>query len=143
MHEIHTEIEIKAPRKKVWEIFTDFESYPHWNPFIRSLEGDISEGGTLRVEMEPHGSKPMKFRPTVLAIKPQEEFRWKGKLIMPGIFDGEHIFRFEKINGNTTKFIQREKFTGIAVSMLLKNMEEGIKKSFEEMNTRLKNIAED
>ncbi len=143
MYEIYTEIEIKATRKKVWEIFSDFESYPRWNPFIRSLEGDISEGCTIKIELEPQGSKPMKFKPKVLKLKPREEFRWKGKLIMPGIFDGEHIFQFEKINGNTTKFIQREKFTGIAVSMLLKNMEEGIKNSFEEMNTRLKKIAED
>ena len=33
--ELHSEIEINAPVERVWEVLTDFASYPRWNPFIR------------------------------------------------------------------------------------------------------------
>jgi uncharacterized protein YndB with AHSA1/START domain len=35
MKELHTEIEIDASAERVWDILTDFASYPQWNPFIR------------------------------------------------------------------------------------------------------------
>ena len=34
--EIKTEILIKASPQIVWSILTDFENYPHWNPFIKA-----------------------------------------------------------------------------------------------------------
>src|SRR5215210_9363232 len=39
MKELHSEIEINAPAQRVWEVLTDFASYPQWNPFIRRASG--------------------------------------------------------------------------------------------------------
>jgi hypothetical protein len=35
------------------------------------------------------------LRPRVLVNSPRREFRWRGALIIPGLFDGEHFFRIE------------------------------------------------
>ena len=39
MKEIYTEIEINASANIIWRIITDFEGYPHWNPFIKEISG--------------------------------------------------------------------------------------------------------
>ena len=140
--EIKTQITIEAAPSRVWEILTDFEQYPTWNPFIKSIKGQVETGAKIIVRLEPPGAKGMTFKPKVLAFKQNKEFRWIGHLFFPGLFDGEH--RFELIdNGNgTTTFIQAEKFKGILVRMLSKMLDGSTLNGFKEMNERLKKEAE-
>ena len=138
---IHTEILIKADPKKVWEILTDFENYPDWNPFIKSLTGNVKVGNIIEVRIEPPNGNGMKFRPVVLAYEREKELRWLGKFFIKGAFDGEHQFKLID-NGNcTTTFIQSETFTGFLVS-IFKNSLNNTKIGFEEMNAELKELAE-
>ena len=44
MKEIYTEEIIKAPVSNIWEILTNKEKLPGWNPFIKSLKGDLQPG---------------------------------------------------------------------------------------------------
>lgn len=37
----------------------------------------------------------MTFRPTVLVAEPDRELRWRGRLLVPGLLDGEHAFVVE------------------------------------------------
>lgn len=140
--ELHTEIEIQASAGKIWEILADFESYPNWNPFIRTIRGEISEGSQLAVTIQPEGGKSMNFRPTVLKLQANQEFRWLGRLLVPGLFDGEHYFRIEELSENSVRFIQGEQFRGILVPLLWGSMESGTKAGFEAMNAALKQQAE-
>jgi uncharacterized protein YndB with AHSA1/START domain len=39
-----TSFEINAPATRVWEVLTDFRSYPQWNPQILWASGNIEEG---------------------------------------------------------------------------------------------------
>jgi hypothetical protein len=54
----------------VWEVLSDFDAYPEWNPFIRRISGSPHEGEKLEVRIEPPGSRGMKFKPTVLEATP-------------------------------------------------------------------------
>ena len=40
MKEIKTEIIIDTKPDKVWEVLTDSENYPTWNPFIQNISGE-------------------------------------------------------------------------------------------------------
>ena len=42
MHSVETEIGIQASAERVRKLLTEFASYPRWNPFIRSIEGELS-----------------------------------------------------------------------------------------------------
>ena len=92
-HRLYTSIEVDATPERLWSILTDFSGYPRWNPFVRSIVGDLEVGKTLDVAVEPPGGRAMKFHPVVLAVDPGRELRWKGKLLIPGLFDGEHWIR--------------------------------------------------
>jgi hypothetical protein len=81
-------------------------------PFVRSIEGSPREGETLQVSIQPVGSKGMTFRPRVLRAVPDQKLRWLGRVVLPGIFDGEHFFKIEPLDeGRRTRFIQGERFT--------------------------------
>ena len=53
MREIRINILIQAPVKKVWDVLTHFAEYPHWNPFIKSLEGDVLKKRNLGWSFTP------------------------------------------------------------------------------------------
>ena len=143
MRELHTEIEIHATAERVWELLTDLPGYPQWNPFIRRASGRIEVGTRLEVYLQPPGGRGMAFRPTILKVEPSRELRWLGNLIIPGLFDGEHIFLIEKVGEERVRFIQREVFTGLLVPLLWRGIETGTRRGFEEMNNALKAGAEE
>ena len=119
MHEITTTMEINAPPRSVWTVLVDFPSHQHWNPFVRSIEGSPREGETLKVFIQPVGGKGMTFRSRLLRAVLDQELRWLGRVVLPGIFDGEHFFKLGPLDeGRRTRFIQGERFTGLLVPLL-------------------------
>lgn len=136
-HHIHTQINIEANSETVWEILTDFDAYPNWNPFITSIEGKLELGARLKADI---GS--FTFKPTVKKLEKGKELTWLGRLLFPGLFDGRHTFEcIPKSDGSTT-FIQKEAFSGILVPFLKKKLDGETKEGFEVMNKRLKEMAE-
>jgi len=142
MREITTEIEIHAPADRVWNILTDFSQFQQWNPFIRQAEGEVREGARLKVRIEPPGSRGMTFKPLVTRVLPQREFRWLGRLLIPGLFDGEHIFEIEAVKKDDVRFVQRECFSGMLVPLLWRSLDKNTRQGFNEMNAAIKKKAE-
>jgi hypothetical protein len=139
--EIKTEILINATPEKVWAILTDFENYPNWNPFIKLIKGEVKIGNKIIVKIEPPEAKGMTFKPKILTFETNKELSWLGHLLFAGLFDGKH--KFELIdNGDGTTFRQSEKFKGVLVPLFKKQLDNNTKKGFEEMNRKLKEIAE-
>lgn len=137
--EIKTKVLINASPEKVWTILTRFENYPNWNPFIKSVNGEVKVGNKIIVRIEPHEAKKMTFKPRVLSFEASKELSWMGHLLFPGLFDGEHKFELIDNGNGTTTFKQGERFKGILVWFL--NIE-NTKKGFEEMNKKLLELAE-
>jgi hypothetical protein len=141
MREIRTTVEIDAPPAAVWRVLTDFPAYGDWNPFIRSIAGAAQEGERLTVRLEPPDGKGMTITPTVLAVEPDRELKWKGRLLVPGLFDGVHTLRIEPLDGERSRFVHGERFTGILVG-LVKGVLAKTETGFEQMNSALKERVE-
>ncbi|MBC8060594.1 MAG: SRPBCC domain-containing protein [Clostridiaceae bacterium] len=118
MKELRTEIIINASKDKVWDVFTNFKQYPEWNPFIKYLIGEIAEGQKIQIYLTPPGAKGIEMKPTIIKLQKDNELSWIGHLLIPGLFDGEHIFELIDNGDDTTKFVQREKLSGILVPFL-------------------------
>ncbi len=142
MHQILTEIDIASPPERVWSILMDFPAYPRWNPFICSLSGVAKPGEKLRATIHPQERKAMTFQPRVLKAANQQELRWLGHLVFPGLFDGEHYFQLAALSNGYTRFTQGEQFSGILVGIFLSSMEAATKAGFHAMNQALKARAE-
>jgi len=140
--EIKTEILINTSPDKVWAILSNFSNYPNWNPFIKSITGDVKVGNKITARIEPPDANGMTFKPTVLSFETNKELSWLGSLLFKGLFDGEHRFELIDNKNGTTTFIQRELFNGILVPLFKKMLENNTKRGFEEMNKKLKELAE-
>lgn len=134
---LHTEIIINATPEKVWSVFTNFKEFPNWNPFVKSLTGEVKVGNKIKVDLPG-----MAFTPTVLAFEKSKEFRWLGHLLFKGLFDGEHCFQLIDNGNNTTTFIQSENFNGILVGLFSKKLDTETKAGFAAMNLKLKELCE-
>lgn len=140
--EIKTQIEINASSKKVWEVLTSFDEYPKWNPFIKSIKGEVKVGNTIIARIEPPGVSGMTFKPRVLAFEPHKELCWLGHFLIPGLFDGEHKFELVEKTRDKTLLVQREKFKGILIPLFSNMLDNNTVKGFDQMNQELKRIAE-
>ena len=139
---ITTEILIQATPEKVWSVLTDFDQYPQWNPFIKSITGNVAVGNTIKARIEPPGASGMTFKPTVLVYTEATEFRWLGHLFMKGLFDGEHCFRLIDNKDGTTTFVQSEQFEGILVPLFNKMLDTNTIEGFRQMNEKLEQEVE-
>ena len=142
MKELHSQIEIEASAERVWQVLTDFAAYPEWNPFIRRVNGRPELEEQLVVRMRPSGTRGLTFRPTVMRVEPNRQLRWLGHLIVPGLFDGEHIFEIEELDRDRVLFIQREVFNGLLVPLLARSLDRDTQRGFEEMNRALRERIE-
>jgi hypothetical protein len=137
MRELRREIDIDAPPPVTWAVLTDTQSYSEWNPFIPHLAGELREGARLEVRIEPPGGRAMTFKPTVLGVEPDRELRWRGRLLLPGMFDGEHILHIEPLDQACSRFTQAERFSGILVGFFQSTLDK-TELGFEQMNAALK-----
>jgi hypothetical protein len=113
-----TKIEIEAAPEAVWAVLSDLPSYPSWSPFIREASGTLAAGERL-----------------------DSELRWLGRLVVRGVFDGEHRFAIEPTAGGS-RLVQEERFTGLLVPFLARGLRRGTLPGFERMNEAVKERVE-
>lgn len=141
MKNIETHIHISATPETVYKCLLDFDQYPDWNPFVRSIEGEAREGSQLSISLQ-NGEKTFRFKPKVLVVRENEAFRWKGKLLVPGLFDGEHYFHLSPGAKGGTDLVHGENFSGLLSGILLRSIGEETRNNFGRMNEALKARAE-
>jgi len=139
--QVRTEIEIDAPVERVWEALLDFSSYPQWNPFITSVQGEPNVDGRLRVEMTTSEGSALVLHPVVVHIEPQSELRWATKLWVRRIFDGEHFFQLQRVDDGRTRLINCEEFDGLLVQYMGRRLTQ-MARGFVGMNQALKKRVE-
>ncbi len=139
--DIRTEIEINASAEKVWQVLSDFESFPKWNPFVVKVLGKAKEGARLEIEVQLPESRLLKFTPIVLKAEPNKELRWVGT--MPtGAFRGEHFYQIESLAENKVRFIHGEHFSGWMVRLIWAMVGKATEKGYLLMNEALKREVE-
>jgi hypothetical protein len=141
-HQIETQVQIHASADRVWSVLLDFSGHAQWNPFIRHIQGRAEVGEKLNIQIQPVDGRDMAFSPTVLVVKPQEEFRWKGQFILPGLFDGEHYFLLRPDGAGGVSWVHGEKFSGLLVPFFRSSLETGTRAGFNAMNEALKKMSE-
>jgi hypothetical protein len=141
MKELRTEIRIEATPDAVWRVLCEFDQYGAWNPFIHEAVGVCAVGERLTLRAGPIQGRTFPFRPRVLVAEPGRELRWLGSFGVRCLFDGEHIFELEQVNGGV-KVVHRESFRGILVPLLFNWLAPDTHAGFERMNDALRRRAE-
>lgn len=140
--EIYSEIIINGSPHQIWQVLVGTTKYAEWNPFIVLVEGELKKGAKVNVHNKLPNGKAFRFRPTILKILPEKELRWKGRFILPGVFDGEHFFQLEALGPTQTKLIHGERFSGVLIPFFRHMLKNQIEEGFLQMNKALKKRVE-
>lgn len=141
--DIEKQININATVEQVWQVFSDFKAYVDWSPTIRFLSATLEDGKSTAVLLQQPDGKKMTMYPKVLRLVENNELRWRGRLLLPGLFDGEHYFILKRLPNGTTQFIQGEHFDGLLVPLFSKMILGPTQKGFEAFNQALKRKVEE
>jgi hypothetical protein len=135
-------VDIEARPERVWQVLTDLQAYPEWNPFILRADGRIQAGEGLTLRMRPVGGRAATLRPTVLKATEPTHLRWKGRLVLPKILDADHEFRIEALPDGRTRLTQDEHFSGLLAPVMARSLDRRTLPAFAAMNAALKERAE-
>jgi hypothetical protein len=104
--------------------------------------GSARRGERLTIRLQPVGGRGTTFRPTVLEADPDKRLRWIGRVLVPGVFDGEHSFTVQPLGQGQVRLVQQEDYRGLLVPLLAGSLDRRTLPAFEQMNQALKRRAE-
>jgi len=103
---------IQAPAATIWRLLTDAAYFPHWNSTVTSVEGEIREGGRLRLHVP---GTDRTFRPRVSGVVSGKRMIWTGGLFP--IFKGVRTFELRPRGDGSTDFMMEERFSGLLLPL--------------------------
>ncbi len=132
---------VEATPERVWAVLTDTDAYPSWNPFVRSISGQLVTGERLTVALKPTDAEPRTMTPTVVEVVPGRSFTWLGKVGVRGVLDGRHRFTVTA-DGVGSHLVQHERLSGLLVPAFRRLLTVDTPAAFVASNDALKARAE-
>jgi hypothetical protein len=104
---------IDAPRERVWDIVTDFASYPAWNPYLTEISGAQRAGESLDIVLATpdHGSRAITA--TIYVLRPPRKLRWQSRTLVPGLRDLEYEIIVAPLGPDRSQVQQRARYEGL------------------------------
>jgi uncharacterized protein YndB with AHSA1/START domain len=129
------EIEIAAPRQRVWEVLTAFEDWPSWNPDVKSvsMEGPVAEGSEFRWKAGP-GTITSRIR----RLDEPGRILWTGTTF--GI-KAIHVYTLEPRDGRTL-VKSEESYHGLVSRLFRRSLQKTLDKALASGLQHLKAEAE-
>jgi hypothetical protein len=131
-------IHINASPDRIWEILTDAEHYPEWDPQAVRIEGTIAAGEkvTAYTKLSPDRAFPAK----VTEFVPGAKMTWTGGMPL-GLFKGVRTFTLTPHEDGAIHFELREEFSGLLFPLFGKSLPD-MTEAFEGFCAGLKARAE-
>jgi len=112
---LSVETEIAAPAAAVWEILTDFDAFPQWNPYLVEIRGAAGTGAKLDLVLSLPGGRERRREALVHRCVEGQQLCWRRKFLFSFIFQAEHQFRLLPLDPRCTRFTHTVVSTGWAV----------------------------
>lgn len=142
MTSLYTEIEINAPKQRVWEILFRKDQWKHWNTFLFDCDSKVpfQQGREvlLSVRRLPHDEET-EFEPLVKLVQPSVCLSWVSSF--PG-FLNEHLFELQEIGIGRTKYLHKNYYSGILTRVFLPFIREDERRGAQRMARELKHYVE-
>lgn len=126
--------EINATPETVWQVLTNAEDYPNWNPTVTKIEGTIAADEKIKVYAQISGDRA--FDVTVEEFDAPSKMVWKGGI--PLMLKGIRTFLIEEKSDGVVEFSMNEEFSGMMVGAIpdlsdsFNDFAEALKKKCEE-----------
>ncbi|MGE0879271.1 MAG: SRPBCC family protein [Acidimicrobiia bacterium] len=108
---------IDAPSSVVWRLLTDASSYARWNRAVVSIEGPITEGGTIKLVSIADPKRTFKLK--VAESRAPQHMVWADGMPL-GLFSGRRTFTIADRGSSGCEFSMVEAFTGPLAGLITK-----------------------
>jgi hypothetical protein len=106
-------INIKGKPGRVWALMTDAAGFPRWNSTIKSIEGTIASGQTIKLVAVISPTRV--FTLQIIEFVPEKKMVWSDGNAM---FKGVRTYTFTSKPDGTTDFNMAEVYTGLMLPMI-------------------------
>jgi hypothetical protein len=113
-----SEIVIDASGEIVWQVLVDFDAYPDWNPVEIEARGEAVVGAAFEHTARLPGRKPRTFNAEIIEADPARALAWKGRVLVPGLFDVRHHFEIDPLADGRSRLRQFERFSGLLIPFM-------------------------
>ena len=76
MIEIDESFEVRASTEVLWQVITDFDRYPEWNPFVVSCESSLRKGEPIVMKVQLFKAFAQPQREEILEVVPGSSLRY-------------------------------------------------------------------
>ena len=129
-------INIKASASRIWSILTNAEDFPRWNSTVKSIEGKIARGETIKLYATVAPQRAFKL--TVSEFVPNQKMVWSDGNF---IFRGVRTYTLTPNSDGSTDFTMVEVFSGAMLPMIVGSLPD-FAPEFEKYAADLKREAE-
>lgn len=141
MSDPRSSVDIAAPAQQVWDILTDWQSFPSWNPFIRSAQGRLVVGNRVTIRLQL-GRRLITFRPRLIVVDPPGELQWLVRQRVPGLFDVRRRFVVQPTGHSSSRLIQSETGSGLFAPLVMWLMRRDVLEGYRSLERAMKARAE-
>ena len=133
--------EIEAPCEQLWEILTDLEAYPEWNPFTRRVESTLELGDpvTLHIVL---GGKAMTRVEWISRVEPGRKISWGMQMLHRGLLNANRHQVIEPLATNRARYTTRDELSGLLTPLVMALYGKAMQEGFEAVARALKARAE-
>jgi hypothetical protein len=129
-------INIKAKPERVWALMTNAADFPRWNSTVKSIEGRIALGQTIKLIASIAPTRA--FNLNVIEFVPEKRMVWSDGNAM---FKGVRTYTLEPKAEGSTDFTMSEVYTGLMLPMIAGSLPD-FRPAFEQYVADLKREAE-
>lgn len=131
---------VAAPAHVVWEVVSDIESWPSWNPIYPKAKGKLGFGEALQLTVALPDREPFDLNATVVEWVPEEQILWTTK---PGAFvQTTRYIEIDKLTDTACIFSNGEMFQGMMARSAARKNGRAMYRAFEQMGEIVKARAE-
>lgn len=105
---------IRATPARIFALLTDAAAFPGWNSTVKSIDGTIAEGQTIRVVATSAPDRVFKLK--VSGVSEGRSMTWSDGFAP--MFKGVRTFTLTDKGDGTTEFAMREVFSGLMLPMI-------------------------
>jgi hypothetical protein len=139
---VRSEIEIAAPASRVWEILTDLERYPDWNPFTPKVESTLEVGAAVHLHTRLRSERLAHRVETVTEHVPGERVCWGMTLGARFVLAAERRQILTPLELDRTRYLTDDRISGMLTPIVMAFWGEAMQRGFDDVAAALKKRAE-